>query len=245
MALTHQEQIARFGMTAAEAHAIRDKALAAGINCDAARAAWKALAEELRGDIANQYAGQRHPEATRLHMLAKLADGASVADATEAARAFAWSKPEAWRAEFPDYPADCIPALGNGWTDLSWRNDGGPSFRHDASDVVLWCLWPDPAMREGIDAPHYLFVQTSLADDVESLRCDTLGDVRDVLDHLATIPGATMADALLGARLRLNQLTADDARALMAENDAAPNPCPDLHAHCVAIIAAANGSAGQ
>jgi hypothetical protein len=139
-------------------------------------------------------------------------------------------KPQ-WLCEFPDYPAECIPDLGADWTDSSWRNDGGPSFTHMASDVVLWCLPRDPAHREGVDSPHYLFVQTSLHDDITLLRCDAIGEVRDVLDHMA-VDGGDIRAALRGARMRLNQLTVSDARALWGEElqfgyDGG-KACPDL-----------------
>lgn len=91
MALTLSEQFARFGMTTEQAHSIRDKAMASGCDLQAARDAWRTLSDELRGDVGNQFAGQRHPEATRLHLLAKLADGAPLPDAVEAARAFAFT----------------------------------------------------------------------------------------------------------------------------------------------------------
>lgn len=152
---------------------------------------------------------------------------------------------------FPDYPAHAIPVLPDGWRDNSWRNDACPCFHHDESGVVLWCDYPAQEDREhGKFSRHYEFVQ--LAErapdgawqygegDRAVLRCDNLGEVVDLLDSIAA--GLSMGDALRFARMRLNQLTPDDARAFMAENDAAAKPCPDLHAHCLEIIAAAEAA---
>jgi 4-alpha-glucanotransferase len=91
MALSHNEQIARFGMTTAEALAIRDQALAANIDQTAARQAWQALLYELRGNKGQPFICPQHPEAVRFHMIAQLANGASIADATAAAHAFAFT----------------------------------------------------------------------------------------------------------------------------------------------------------
>ena len=59
-----------------------------------------------------------------------------------------------YREEFPDFPADAIPAdvLGNGWTDTSWRNDVCPSFERGGFTVFV--DFPDATMRE-YDAPQY------------------------------------------------------------------------------------------
>jgi hypothetical protein len=89
MALSESEQVARFGMTLEAAHALRDRALTARIDHKAARRAWQALADELRGDIGNQFAGQPHPESTRLQMLSALADGLTIESAVAIARDYA------------------------------------------------------------------------------------------------------------------------------------------------------------
>lgn len=59
-----------------------------------------------------------------------------------------------FREEFPDFPADAIPAdvLGNGWTDVSYRNDVCPRF--ERGDFELFIDFPDATMRE-YDAPQY------------------------------------------------------------------------------------------
>lgn len=57
-------------------------------------------------------------------------------------------------SEFPDYPLDELPNLCNAWQDKSWHNDICPSFVTTLEDAgrtflaVLWCEYPDPAVRE-------------------------------------------------------------------------------------------------
>lgn len=94
MTLTIDQQRARFGMTTQEAHAIRDKAAASLNDLTAARAAWQALAYELRGNKGQPFQCPQHPEAVRIHMLAALADGATIDAAVNAARAFAFTASE-------------------------------------------------------------------------------------------------------------------------------------------------------
>jgi hypothetical protein len=84
MPLSHEQQLALFGMTTAEACALRDRVQAAlGPKAVAeARAAWSDMAADLR-------AWHAHPEAVRLRLLQALADGHALADAMKAARSSA------------------------------------------------------------------------------------------------------------------------------------------------------------
>lgn len=86
MALNDTQARARFGMTPADAHRVRDTAMqrldrAAVMT---ARAAWSDMAAVVR-------ASQHHPELIRFHFLNALANGADVADAEAQTRAFARS----------------------------------------------------------------------------------------------------------------------------------------------------------
>lgn len=94
MALTLEQQVARFGMTTEQALAIRDKAVASGCDLTAARAAWQTLAYEMRGNKGQPWQAPQHPEAVRLRMLSGIADGLTIPDAVAAARAFALSEVE-------------------------------------------------------------------------------------------------------------------------------------------------------
>lgn len=158
-----------------------------------------------------------------------------------------------WATEFPDYPADSIPSLGEGWRDASWNCEPCPSFQHEESGLILWCLHPDPAMRDFETEPHYSLVQLTERHPVhgwqhgngefEALRCDSLGELRDFLDSMPLCK--SMADALLFARMRLNQLTAADARALISteltHDIAGGRACPDLICQMRSLLAKSPG----
>ncbi len=247
MSLSHNEQIARFGMTTAQAHAVRDKALACGIDQTAARAAWLALSNELRGDVGNQFAGQRHPEATRLHMLAALANGATIEAATDAARAFAFTA----QPMTDDQLHARLEAQG-----YAKEHNGGGTFIYRKGNVVVSGADGD------LPSVHWFMVgiYADWANDAESVvhtftdwsgfpEFADMGGPRDIWADLADAElmatrygeaiadGATHDAAARDARFFTDNGTADDARAMMAENDAAQGPCPDLHAYCVQVIA--------
>lgn len=84
MTLTQSQAAARFGMTLAEAHQVRDKAAAVCTGADAAkaRAAWSGMADVCR-------ASAHHPELIRFKFLQSLADGQPIDQAAKAARQFA------------------------------------------------------------------------------------------------------------------------------------------------------------
>jgi len=88
--ITQQEAAARFGMSLEEAHKVRDRAAKACLDMAAARAAWQALAYELRGGKGQPFICPRHPESVRFRMLQAIADGESLPRAIELARAYAW-----------------------------------------------------------------------------------------------------------------------------------------------------------
>lgn len=61
-----------------------------------------------------------------------------------------------FRKEFPEYPADEMPTIPEGFTDRSWSNEPCPCFIHEASGVVLWVDYPDTADREyGADMARF------------------------------------------------------------------------------------------
>lgn len=53
-----------------------------------------------------------------------------------------------YRKEFPDFPEADMPALPEGFEDMSWHNDACPSFQHEAKGLCLWIDYADPAMSE-------------------------------------------------------------------------------------------------
>lgn len=60
-----------------------------------------------------------------------------------------------YQTEFPDFPADAMPAIPAGFTDRSWRNEPCPCFIHEATGVVLWIDYPEPASREVPELPRF------------------------------------------------------------------------------------------
>lgn len=53
-----------------------------------------------------------------------------------------------YQTEFPDYPVASMPAIPEGFTDRSWRNEACPCFIHEASGVMLLIGYPDPEQRD-------------------------------------------------------------------------------------------------
>lgn len=48
--------------------------------------------------------------------------------------------------EFPDYPVAAIPALPEGFDDVSWHNDACPSYAND--EFLIYLDYADKEMRE-------------------------------------------------------------------------------------------------
>lgn len=90
--LTHDQQIERFGMTFADALAVRDAAEKSAVDLTKARAAWQALSYELRGNKGHPFICPQHPEAVRIKMLAALGAGETIDQAVDTARAFAFTE---------------------------------------------------------------------------------------------------------------------------------------------------------
>lgn len=83
--LTYEQQIARFGMTRDEGHALRDRVTAKldAADLELAQAVWTKMREELPVEVGP------HPEAVRLRMLQGLDKGFRPGEAAEAALRFA------------------------------------------------------------------------------------------------------------------------------------------------------------
>lgn len=158
-----------------------------------------------------------------------------------------------WQTEFPDFPPAAMPAMLDGFTDRSWRNDICPCFIHEATGLVLWINWPDASQREGLEGRFILQrcvefdpeagwqlgvegEETSLAetDDWQKLADSIPSFLVDYLDELDD--GATREQAARTIRMRCNLLMPGDAKAILDENRAAAKPCPDLEAAMQEII---------
>lgn len=148
-----------------------------------------------------------------------------------------------YAAAFPDYPAAALPPIPDGFTDRSWVQEPCPSFMHEARGLVLWCDYPDAADREH-EGPRFSIHQCALwsarggwqFDDGMKviISADEWVFIRDFLDDLEC--GADIREAASLARLRMNAMTKEDAAAFIAEEMAAPAPCPDMLAHCRDVL---------
>ncbi|MBH0113223.1 hypothetical protein I5E68_09720 [Novosphingobium sp. YJ-S2-02] len=170
-----------------------------------------------------------------------------------------------YATEFPDFPAEAMPPIPEGFGDASWRNDLCPCFQHEGSGVVLWVDYPK-GMQEDDGSARFNVVRCTMVDPVggwqycgdvvELLASDDWEEVaralptftgqqlekekcedeftRETVDGLTD--GMALPVAMRVARFRLGQATIDDARAMLAEEEASANPCPDLMARLVEII---------
>lgn len=53
-----------------------------------------------------------------------------------------------WEVEFPDFEPSDIPAIPQGFEDVSWRNDSCPSFLNEAAGLIIFVEREDAAKRE-------------------------------------------------------------------------------------------------
>ena len=79
-----------------------------------------------------------------------------------------------WQREFPDYPADQMPAIPASWSDLSWHNDACPSFLI-TSTLGLWVDWADP--------DHSDFAESRKSGDLKRFMLVRMDDGQHVDDH--------------------------------------------------------------
>lgn len=53
-----------------------------------------------------------------------------------------------YRTEFPDFQEADMPAIPEGFTDRSWKNDASPHFEHDGLGLSLFLDYADGALSE-------------------------------------------------------------------------------------------------
>lgn len=56
-------------------------------------------------------------------------------------------KPQ-YQTEFPDFDPATMPAIPEGFADISWHNDACPAFHHQTVGLVLFVDYADKASRE-------------------------------------------------------------------------------------------------
>jgi hypothetical protein len=73
--------------------------------------------------------------------------GADVLKAGETPYAGPFHPQTGYRAEFPDFPPETLPAIPDGWRDGSWHNDTCPFFEISPS-LGVFVDYADPALSE-------------------------------------------------------------------------------------------------
>lgn len=158
--------------------------------------------------------------------------------------------PRTYQTEFPDFdaPADCAALLAAGWRDQSWHNDTCPSFEYGGR-VAMFVDYAAPELRESPELSDGRFTVILLdSEGCYSDECATLSNLSEAMAIAADMADEMAGDAgslsEFGRSLRFKAqcMTVADARAIMAENDRAGRPCPDLRAHCLDIIARHNSA---
>jgi hypothetical protein len=84
---------------------------------------------------------------------------------------------------FPDYPAAAMPALPDGWTDVSWRHDTCPCYARASGNVVIWIDYPDVDDREFANTKRFRVVAYDDPDHV-----DETDDWAEALAIAAAVP---------------------------------------------------------
>lgn len=112
--------------------------------------------------------------------------------------------------EFPDFPADGLPELPEGFACHAWHNDAMPVFVNPDLGVHLWVDYPDPAKREmqgmarfllaeGVD--HAKASKTIVASDDWSEVAANIEAVRAMRARGASFSAGTAVDGQVDAWL--------------------------------------------
>lgn len=148
-----------------------------------------------------------------------------------------------WRTAFPDFPADGIPPMGPEWIDVSYGNDVCPSFQIPGGFAQVFVDYPNPVDREIQTCARYTVLLANEHGETDhaeaAFACDEWMFVTNFVDE-ANAAGGGRAGVETAAgiiRGRLLQTRVDDARLAIAENDAAPVPCPDLERAMLDVVA--------
>lgn len=98
--------------------------------------------------------------------------------------------------------------------------------------LVTWKAAPTPANLASLRKAKPEIVLLNDADEATKAA-----GLRAYCPDYAALETATDHEEAVMERLRENRLTLADARYCMAENDRSAKPCPDFHAHLLAVIA--------
>lgn len=80
-----------------------------------------------------------------------------------------------FKREFPDYPADAMPALPDAgmFTDTSWHNDACPSFTSDLLGLLVWVDYPDVSMREHANGCRFILEKQEAGIETGKTVCES------------------------------------------------------------------------
>jgi hypothetical protein len=76
-----------------------------------------------------------------------------------------------YRTEFPDFPADDMPAIPQGFEDNSWHNDSCPNFTSEALGLRIWIDFADPEQREIRMGCRFMLEPSDNLDTITDLIC--------------------------------------------------------------------------
>ena len=64
-----------------------------------------------------------------------------------------------WQIEFPNFPAAEMPAIPEGFEDMSWGADSCPSFVCEKAGLVIFVEPVDPAKRGEPELPRFNLIE--------------------------------------------------------------------------------------
>lgn len=130
------------------------------------------------------------------------------------------------RQYFPAH-VDGLPSIPAHWQDSSWKHDLCPSFQIGEADGLRVSIeHADPAQRAEESGDGGRFLVFELDNHGQIWSADAILETDEwerVLSYVERHEAAL--------RMREGNMTAADIDAAMRENNAAPLPCPELHAH--------------
>jgi hypothetical protein len=87
-----------------------------------------------------------------------------------------------YRTEFPDFPADDMPAIPQGFEDSSWHNDSCPNFTSEELGLRIWIDYADPEQREIREGSRFSLEPADNLDTITEPTCTD--DWQAILDAL-------------------------------------------------------------
>lgn len=93
-----------------------------------------------------------------------------------------------YKIEFPDFPAEDMPAVPEGFTDESWHNDACPVLGNEDTGLYIWIEYSDDNMREnGPDGGRFILEHRD--EDGDPTTIIETDEWQEVLDAIAAHKG--------------------------------------------------------